>query len=119
MILGGFVPGASQGVVPLAHRSGIDRVTGEKLWEYRCRARIDSSAVVCAGKAAIFGSDDGYVYALDLKEGKELWQYEIGSSVKTSPAVAGDYVLFGADDGVLYCFKNAAAATPEATGKNQ
>ncbi len=57
----------------------------------------------------IFGGDDGYVYALDLKEGKELWQYEIGAAVKTSPAVAGDFVIAGADDGVIYAFKNAPA----------
>jgi hypothetical protein len=26
--------------------------------------------------------------------------------VKTSPAIAGDYIIFGADDGLLYVFKN-------------
>ncbi|HYF37384.1 MAG TPA: PQQ-binding-like beta-propeller repeat protein, partial [Prosthecobacter sp.] len=64
---------------------------------------------VCAGKTVIFGSDDGYLYALDTKDGKEAWSYEIGAPVKASPAVAGDYVIIGADDGVLYAFKNAAA----------
>jgi len=84
----------------------IDRVTGKQKWEFRARDQIDSSAVVCGGKSLIFGSDDGYIYALDLEKGAELWRFEAGSPVKTSPAVAGDYVIFGADDGVLYAFKN-------------
>ena len=84
----------------------IDRVTGAQLWEFRARDRIDSSAVICAGKVAIFGCDDGYIYALDLKTGKEVWHNEIGAPVKTSGAIAGDYVIFGADDGVLYVFRN-------------
>jgi outer membrane protein assembly factor BamB len=73
--------------------------------------------VVCAGKVAVFGADDGYVYALDTKDGKEVWQYEIGAPVKTSPAVAGDYVIFGADDGNIYCFKAAGAAPAQAGGE--
>lgn len=90
----------------------IDRTTGAQRWEFRSRDRIDSSAVICAGKVALFGSDDGYLYALDVATGKEAWQYEIGAPVKTSPAVAGDYVIVGADDGVLYAFKSAAASNP-------
>ena len=54
----------------------------------------------------IFGCDDGYIYALDLEKGSELWRFEAGSPVKSSPAIAGDYVLFGADDGIVYAFKN-------------
>jgi hypothetical protein len=30
--------------------------------------------------------------------------------VKTSPAVAGDWVIFGADDSVIYAFKNGVKA---------
>jgi hypothetical protein len=35
-----------------------------------------------------------------------VWHNELGAPVKTSPAIAGDYIIFGADDGVLYAFKN-------------
>ncbi len=84
---------------------GIDRATGKGLWEFRCKDRVDSSPLVCAGKTVLVGSDDGHVYALGLDDGKELWSYEIGAPVRSSAAVAGDYVLFGADDGVLYAFK--------------
>jgi len=89
---------------------GIDRITGKGLWEYKTRDRIDSSAVICAGKHALVGSDDGFVYAIDIATGKEAWSNELGAPVKTSPAVAGDWVIFGADDGVIYAFKNGVKA---------
>jgi eukaryotic-like serine/threonine-protein kinase len=89
---------------------GIDRTTGKGLWEFRCKDRVDSSPLICGGKTVIVGADDGFIYALNLADGAELWKYEIGAPVRTSAAVAGEYVLFGADDGVLYAFKNAVAA---------
>lgn len=85
---------------------GIDRITGKAKWEYRARDRIDSSAVICGGDKLVFGSDDGYVYVLGLEDGKELWTYEIGAAVKTSPAVTDQWVVLGADDGVLYAFRH-------------
>lgn len=89
---------------------GIDRITGKGLWEYRMRDRIDSSAVICAGKHAVVGCDDGYVYVVDIATGKEVWSNQVGAPIKTSPAVAGDWIILGADDGVIYAFKNGTAA---------
>jgi len=50
------------------------------------------------------GSDDGRVYLVRLKDGKELWSYEIGAPVGSSPAVADGRFIIGADDGSVYCF---------------
>jgi outer membrane protein assembly factor BamB len=96
---------------------GIDRMTGKGKWEFRARARVDSSAVICNGQHAIMGADDGYLYVLDLKDGSEVWSYEIGAAIKTSPAVTQDWVLIGADDGVLYAFRNPAVPK-EGASKN-
>lgn len=87
---------------------GIDRITGKGLWEYKCRDRIDSSAVICGEKHAVVGCDDGYLYVIDIATGKEAWSTQIGAPIKTSPAVAGDWIIIGADDGVVYAFKNGA-----------
>lgn len=89
---------------------GIDRTTGKGKWEFRARDRIDSSPVICGGDKVVFGCDDGYVYVLGLEDGKELWNYEIGAPVKTSPAVTDKWVVLGADDGMLYGFKQGDAA---------
>jgi outer membrane protein assembly factor BamB len=62
--------------------------------------------VVCADHDVIFGSNDGFVYAVTLADGTEVWRYEIGAPVKAPPAVAGDWILIGSDDGSVYAFKN-------------
>src|SRR5262249_38895615 len=65
-----------------------------------------------AGGQVFFGSDDGNVYALDAKTGKERWRFHAGGSVISSPTVVADAVYFGTDDGNLY----ALATGPEKSG---
>jgi outer membrane protein assembly factor BamB len=57
-----------------------------------------------------FGSGDGFVYALDLARGTEVWKYKTGDVVHASPAVAGGRVLVGSFDSWFY-------ALDAATGK--
>jgi outer membrane protein assembly factor BamB len=52
----------------------------------------------------VVGSDDGWLYLVSLDKGKELWSYEIGQAIESSPAVARAKVVIGADDGGVYCF---------------
>jgi outer membrane protein assembly factor BamB len=62
---------------------------------------------VVAGTAVLFGSDDGFIYAVNAKDGEELWKYEVGQPVQTSPCPAAGRLVMGADDGVIYCFRSA------------
>jgi len=48
-----------------------------------------------------FGSDDGYLYAID-SFGRLLWRYQTGGAVKTAPVIAQGAIYFGSDDGHLY-----------------
>jgi len=64
---------------------------------------VDSSPVVCGDKVVV-GSDDGRIYVVSLKDGTELWSYEIGQAIGTSPAVADGKVIVGSEDGSVYCF---------------
>jgi eukaryotic-like serine/threonine-protein kinase len=41
---------------------------------------------------------------VSLQEGKQLWSYEIGQAVASSPAVADEKIVIGSDDGSVYCF---------------
>ena len=86
----------------------LDRATGEQLWEFRAKGRIDSSAVI-AGDKAVFGSDDGYLYMLSTADGKELWKFEIGMEILSSPAVVDGKILIGSLDGSVYCFGDDAS----------
>ena len=54
-----------------------------------------------------FGSDSGIFWALDQKNGKIAWKYEVmwfkQKGIFSSPALHGDNVYFGAYDGNVYC----------------
>ena len=52
----------------------------------------------------VVASGDGRLYILDLKTGKKIWSYEIGSPVYSTPAVTNNYIIVGADDGKVYVF---------------
>jgi eukaryotic-like serine/threonine-protein kinase len=41
---------------------------------------------------------------VNLATGKELWNYEIGQAVESSPAVADGRFVVGSNDGGVYCF---------------
>jgi outer membrane protein assembly factor BamB len=97
----------------------VDRATGELLWRFPTRRKVDGSPVI-AGDKVIVGSGDGRLYLLDLKSGEELWSYEVGRSISSSPAVTAGRVVVGADDGQIYCFGTLADAIgPEAGGSKR
>ena len=77
--------------------------TGELLWTYPTKARVDSSPVI-VGNRVLFGTVGGVIYALDLNTGAPVWQFVTGSSIVASPCVAGGKLVIGSDDGVIYCF---------------
>ena len=66
-------------------------------------ARIDSSPVVADGKV-IFGSMDGKLYILSLKDGKEIVTYEVGEPISSTPAVLDGRILLSCEDGKIYSF---------------
>jgi outer membrane protein assembly factor BamB len=51
---------------------------------------------------AYFGSDDHYVYAVNLADGRQRWKFKTGSRVTSSPAVYRGYVYFTSFDGNFY-----------------
>lgn len=81
----------------------VKRDTGESIWTFATRGKVDSSPVV-AGDKVIVGSDDGRLYMVSLTDGKELWNYEIGQPVQSSPAVVDGRIIVGSEDGSVYCF---------------
>jgi outer membrane protein assembly factor BamB len=53
------------------------------------------------------GSEDGRLYMVGLADGREIWSYEIGAPVMSSPAISGGMVIVGANDGHVYAFTGA------------
>ena len=83
----------------------LDRETGNQVWNFKTRARIESSPVV-VGERVYFGSGDGNLYAVSLNGGKPLWKYRCGHSITASPAVGEHCLVIGSDvqGGSVYCF---------------
>ena len=79
----------------------LDRKTGDLVWTFATKNRIDSSPVV-AGERIYFGSSDGGLYVIDLT-GKLVQRIELGRSIVASPAISDGRLVIGTTDGHLYC----------------
>ncbi|MDE0014508.1 MAG: PQQ-binding-like beta-propeller repeat protein [Candidatus Poribacteria bacterium] len=77
--------------------------TGESLWTYTTKSRIESSAVI-VGTRAFLGTTGGMLIALDVSTGESVWEFVTGSSIVASPSVADNRLYIGTEDGILYCF---------------
>ena len=65
------------------------------LWRFATDGPVLSSPAVIDGRA-YFGSDDGFLYAVDINTGAEAWRFRTGGAVRSSPAVA-DVVVHGGE----------------------
>ena len=83
----------------------IDRKTGEEVWTFATRGKVDSSPVIVEDRV-YFGSDDGYLYGVILETGKEFWKEKIGRKVPGSPAVGERHLVIGSAEtgGQIVCF---------------
>ena len=81
----------------------LSQATGESLWTYTAKSRIESSAVI-VGKRAFLGTTHGLFIALDIMTGESVWEFATGSSIVASPSVSDGRIYIGTEDGILYCF---------------
>jgi outer membrane protein assembly factor BamB len=82
----------------------MDRATGERVWTFATRSRVDSSPVV-AGERVYVGSSDRNLYCLDLATGREIWTHNIGQPVTASPAIGEGVLVIGGEgnDAKIVC----------------
>ncbi len=76
--------------------------TPYRAWSISTGGSILSSPSIVDGMI-VFGSNDTYVYALDL-EGNKLWSYKTNDIVFSSPTACGDTIVVGSSDQHLYAF---------------
>src|SRR5438270_11910014 len=79
--------------------------TGVRIWSYTTPTGgpvASSLAIALGSKAVFFGSNDRYLYAVNLMTGTFLWRYLTGGQVSSSPAVADTRVFIGAKDAKVY-----------------
>lgn len=85
--------------------SAIDAESGDIRWQYSTDGNLHSPAAV-GDQTVVFGSHDGYVYAVDRDTGTERWRYEVGpgdayEGMDATPTVVEDRVYFATLDRTL------------------
>jgi outer membrane protein assembly factor BamB len=76
----------------------------------RATGSINSTPAIAGAAAVYFGADDGHLYALNPATGAELWRFNFGVPVRSSPAIAGNMLFVTTEDGSLYAFTTAPIA---------
>jgi outer membrane protein assembly factor BamB len=79
---------------------GVPVLHGLK-WKFTTNGAVVSTPAVVDDTAYV-GSNDHYLYALNVATGAVRWKFKTGSRVASSPAVAGGEVYFGSYDGYVY-----------------
>jgi outer membrane protein assembly factor BamB len=89
-----------------AQHSGIYQQIGAPLlhgikWKFKTGAAVISTPAVLDG-TAYFGSNDHYLYAVNLADGTQRWKFKTDGRVTSSPAVYQGRIYFGSYDGNIY-----------------
>ena len=101
------IPAFARGKVVVSAASAIlavDAETGERPWTHTTRTGKDAglgahqqmlngSAPLIVDDYVLVGSDDGRFYALRLKDGAKVWEFNTGTPIKASPALSGNLVV--------------------------
>jgi alcohol dehydrogenase (cytochrome c) len=81
-----FPRGGARGDDTYAAVRAIDPKTGEKKWDYRQNAPSTDAGILTTASDVLFsGARDGSFYALDARDGKMLWQTNLGPTVSAGP----------------------------------
>jgi outer membrane protein assembly factor BamB len=78
----------------------VELETGKPRWTFSTQGQI-ISAVSCSEKILVFGSYDGFVYAL-RPDGTLLWKFETAGRVHGTPAIADGRVIAAGCDEYLH-----------------
>ena len=85
----------------------IDPATAQIEWEFPIQPRSTAGIMSTAGGLLFSGSVDGYFYALDADNGRELWNISLGRMVHSAPmtyAVDGRQYVTVAAGNVVFTF---------------
>ncbi len=65
----------------------LDPKTGNRVWEYPMTGPgiMWAGTVSTAAGLVFFGDDDGHLVALDARDGRHLWHYQMGQQLYASP----------------------------------
>jgi len=89
----------------------LDEATGATLWTFNTQGTNATSGAVNSG-VVYFGTGRGYVRARNATTGLEVWSYNVGSAVSSSPALAlgSNTLMVGAHDRYIYALNITSGA---------
>src|SRR5229473_4734282 len=96
---------AHTGIFPASGAAEFHKIK----WQFRTGGQILSSPVVADG-VVYFGSNDHFLYAIDLASGAQKWKFETGSRIPSTPAVANGLLFFLSYDSNFYALDAATGA---------
>ena len=85
----------------------LDPATGDQKWEFPIKPRTTAGITTTAGNLVFSGTVDGYFFALNAENGKELWHMSVGARVHSAPityAVDGTQYVTIAAGNVIFTF---------------
>ena len=92
----------------------LDASTGTEVWDYPTGSlpMYQSSPVVTPSNVYFAdGSYYGTIYCLDHNK-NEIWTYELGNAIRSSPSIVDGYLYVGCYDHNVYCLGNQPPETP-------
>jgi len=99
-------PALTAGTVLFGSRDGkfyaVDASSGELRWRFDHSTPWVVSSAAIHDRLAIVGTSDGlFVHAMSVETGEEIWRFETGDRVFSSPALSGGTAYVGVHDGRL------------------
>lgn len=80
--------------------------TGAEVWRWDVAAAVFARPAVDATRGRVyFGARDHSVYGVDIRDGKPLWQRDLGSPVVAAPTLIEDRLYVAAADGRVCCLQ--------------
>ncbi|MEX2174648.1 MAG: PQQ-binding-like beta-propeller repeat protein [Pirellulaceae bacterium] len=124
VILGAIVIGWGDMAMPAHRFLAFDKATGEIRWFVTTRLRPEDTtysapvlAVVNGQKLLIAGAGDGWLYALQPRTGKIVWEYELSRrGLNLSPTYADGVVYMGHEEENLVGTSRGALVAVKADG---
>jgi outer membrane protein assembly factor BamB len=85
----------------------LNALTGATIWDYKDPSGTESvAAPAIAGPNAsaivVTGDVSGSIDVVSLANGAQLYQYQTGGYISSSPAIAGPNIIIASSDGFLY-----------------